>query len=162
MSPDGSAGRAGSVGGTVAGLGCVLLVATSPVAAAVGVLAAVALPASRRRGSRRLLSAGALGLFGCVLLAGVRGVATPSLLAATVLAVLAYDLSENAFGLSEQVGAATTTRVELVHGAGTAALAGSVATGAYTVASVAPSGLPSAAFLALLVGAVLLVVGLDR
>ncbi|MFD1511798.1 DUF7519 family protein [Halomarina rubra] len=154
------AGRVGLVGAAGAGTGAVVLVSPSPTAAAVGGGAVLALVGGCLRSSRRLLTLAATLLFGCVLTAAVLGVPTPLVLVATVLAVLAYDLAENALALRRQVPDAATTRVELVHATATTTLAGGVAGVAYALSSLAPSGLPGVAFLGLLAGAVVLVLGL--
>lgn len=154
------AGRTSLVGTAFAGLSAVVLVAPSPLVAVVGSGSVVALLGATLRDDRRLLTLAATALFGCVVVAAIRGVPTPFVLGATVATVLTYDLAENTVTLRRQVGKATTTRVELLHGTATATLAGGVSGVGYLLSVVAPTGLPSAALLGLLAGAVLLLVGL--
>lgn len=114
----------------VAAAGTVGLVAQwSPAAGvvAIGGLALVALGTTV--GSVGAVVAGSFGLFGGVVLAGLSDAGTLSLLLATLGAILAWDLGEQAVTLGRQVGrGAKTGRGELVH-AGASLLVGIASVG---------------------------------
>lgn len=102
--------------------------------------------------------AGALVLVAGVLLGGVRGAPTWSLLVGIAGALVAWDAGETALGLGRQLGrAAPATRLELVHLAGGLAVATLSAGVGYAVYRVATGGQPVAALLALLLAGALLV-----
>ena len=143
----------------VALLGAVSLAVSVP-AVAVGALGVAILGAGLFRGSRAAISLGAAGLFGGVLLAGLAGPPPELLLFATAAAVVSWDIAEFAVGLGREMGrAAETTRVELVH-AGVSALVALVAAAGGALVFRLSGGGPSLVAIALLCGAVVLVVAL--
>jgi hypothetical protein len=113
------------------------------------------------RGRRRWLTAGAVGLFAGVLVAGARGSPPEPLLVGLLGAALAWDVGEHGIGVGEQLGReADTTRVEVVHAAASTAVGtGGVVLG-YGVFLVATGGQPVTALVFLLVGVVALVAAL--
>ncbi|MFB6218784.1 MAG: hypothetical protein ABEH77_06340 [Halobacteriaceae archaeon] len=128
------------------------VVGLPPAAAGAAVLAVGAV-----RGSRRLVTAGAALLFFGVL-AGALTADDPLLaLLGAALAFVAWDTAEHGIGVGEQLGRdAPTRRLEVTHAAASAIvglLAVAAGYGAYTVAW---GGLPSAALVLFLLGALLL------
>jgi hypothetical protein len=126
-------------------------------AAAPGLAGLLVLGAGLYRGSRRLVSAGAVVLLLGVLLAGIGGGPPAGLVVGTLGALLAWDYGENAITLGEQLGReADTRRAELVHAAaalGVGAVGSGVVYGVYLAAS---GGRPVTALVFLLIGVVLL------
>jgi hypothetical protein len=109
------------------------------------------------RGSRTALTAGAGFLCLGALLGATTDVAAVFPLAAAALAVVAWDVGENATSLGEQVGrAARTTHAELAHAVVSAAVGLGTAVAAFLVYLVAGGGRPLPALVLLLVGAVVL------
>ncbi len=112
--------------------------------------------------ARRLLAVGVACVVVGVLSSGfVYGADSAHLLAATALAVLAWDAGENAVSLGRQVGRdGVTARVEIAH-VGASAVVGALAVGAALAAAALPlSGVPVAAVLLLLVAVLALAVAL--
>lgn len=148
----------------VAGVFAVVATLAGPVIAAVpGVAGLMLLGLGGVRGRRRFVSIGG-GLLGAgVVVSGVGVNAPPplvSLLGAT-MAVVAWDVAENAISLGEQVGAnARTRRAELAHAVGSLAVGVVAAGAAYGAFVVAAGGRPTAALFALAAGAVLLMAAL--
>ena len=120
-------------------------------AGAVGVGAGLVLP------SQRIADGGALALVGGVALAAVAHDAVAIPLIGAVAAVLAWDLSEQALSVGEQLGrAADTRRLEAVH-AGTTTAVGLVAAGVgFALYRIAFRGISLAALALLLVAALFL------
>lgn len=136
----------------------VLALVVSGPAFTVGALGAIILGIGLFRGSRSTVALGSTGLFFGVLLAGFADASPESLVFATAAAVVAWDVATFAIGVGEEVGrAAETTRVELVHAGVSGTLALITATGGILVYRLVGGG-PAFAPLALLCGAVVLVV----
>lgn len=124
-----------------AAAGAVGLVAQwSPAAAAVAAGGLALVAAGIAAGSVSAVVAGSFGLFGGVVLAGLTGAVTMPLLLATMGAILAWDLGEQAVTLGRQVGReGPSARGELVH-AGTSLLVGIVTVGLVGGVSTTVSG----------------------
>lgn len=122
-----------------------------------GTLGVVSLAWGLYRGSRRAALSGSALVFLGTVIAGVLGTPTGVLLSTVAMAVLAWDASEQAISVGEQLGPeATTTRGELVHAAASLLVA-SVGGGiAYVLYSVSAGGQPLTALVVLLLAAVLL------
>jgi hypothetical protein len=141
----------------VALVGVLTLVVSGP-ALGVGILGLAITGISLARGSQAAVTLGSAGVFCGVLLAGLAGSPPELLLFATAAVVVAWDIATFAIGLGEELGrAADTTRLELVHAGASGALALLVAAGGTAVYRLAGSG-PTLASIALLCGAVVLVV----
>lgn len=144
-----------------AALLAVLVVASfAPVIAPVGAVGVAVLAVGLYvRGSRRLVSIGAAGLFVAALVAAALGAlaATPTLVAVAA-AMIAWDVGQNAVGVGHQLGRhVPTRRAELVHAAGSLVVATAITVLTYVVYLIANDGQPAAALVSLLVGAVLLI-----
>ncbi|HET7323503.1 MAG TPA: hypothetical protein VFJ06_04155 [Halococcus sp.] len=140
-------------------LGTLALAVSGP-ALLLGALSVVVLAVGLYRGSRATITLGSVGLFCGVLVAGLAGAVPELLLVATAAAVVSWDIAGFAIDLGEEVGrAAETTRVELVHAGASALVAAVAATGGVLVYRLAGGG-PALAPLALLCGAVVLVIAL--
>lgn len=152
--------RPSRTGTALALLAAVVVVAALTPAGAgqlVAVTGLVAFAAALRRGSAVLLGAGGTGLFAGVLLGGVAGAPPEPMLVAAAGTVVAWDVGENALTLGDQLGrAARTERAELVHAAGSTAVAAVGAALAYLAFVGVDRGQPSMALVLLLLGAVLL------
>jgi len=151
--------RPSRTGTAIAGLvGFVAVVAQAAggPAVAVGGVGLAALVAGLRRGVRRLVSLGVLGLLLGVLIAGAVGVPAELLLVSAAASAVAWDVATQAVSLGEQVGrGADTARAELVHAAGSALVATVAVAAAYLVFQVVTGG-PVLALALLLLGAILL------
>jgi hypothetical protein len=125
-------------------------------AAAVALLAVLVLTVGVRNASRRLLTLGAVVLFGAVLLAGATEAPTAFVLAGAGATVVAWDAGTNAVTVGRQLGAAADTRrLEVVHAlatTGVAAVVGIVGFGAFRLAS---GGQPTVGVALLLLAALL-------
>lgn len=129
-----AASEGNTAGGALAGLGVVLI--------ALGVL----------RGSRGAVHAAGLALLGGIVLGGSGDASELWILVATVAAVLAWDVGQNAIGLGEQLGRnADTARAELAHAAGTVTVGASTAGLAYVLYLFAGTNQPLSAIVVLLV-----------
>lgn len=116
-----------------------------------------------RRGSRRALVWGTVGLFGGVLLAGIVGVHPLVLVVGAIGTAVAWDSGTHALTLGEHLGeAGPTRRSQLVHGASTAAVAGVAGIGGYLLYRAGTGGRPTVALVLLLVGVLALVTVLSR
>jgi hypothetical protein len=143
----------------VAAIGTLSLALSGP-AAVVGAVGVVGLAVGLRSSSRAAVTLGATGLFCGTLLAGLAGAPSPLLLAATAATVVAWDVAEFGVGLGETVGrGATTRRAELVHAGTSGALAMIGAGVGFAVYRLAGGG-PALVPIALLFGAVVLVLTL--
>lgn len=124
---------------------------------------AVVLVAGVRFGSRRLVTVGALGLFGGVLFAAVREVAVLQVTVGAAATVIAWDAGTNAIGVGRQLGSRAQTRDVLVaHTVGTTLVALLVGVGTIVVFRVTRGGEPTTAMALLVVAALLFVWLLDR
>lgn len=143
----------------VAAAGAVGLVAPwSPAAGAVAVGGLALVAAGIAVGSVGGVVAGSFGLFGGVVLAGLTDVGPLALLLATLGAILAWDLGEQAVTLGRQVGReGKTARGELVH-AGASVLVGVASVGIIGgVSATVAGGLHVGALVVLLVAGIVLV-----
>ncbi|MEF8843022.1 MAG: hypothetical protein V5A62_15590 [Haloarculaceae archaeon] len=151
--------RPSRTGTAVAGLVGAVAVAAQAAggpAVAVGGVGLAALVAGLRRGIRRLVSLGVLGLILGVLVAGAVGVPAELLLVSAAASAVAWDVATQAVSLGEQVGRdADTARAELVHAAGSALVATVAVAAAYLVFATVTGG-PVLALVLLLLGAILL------
>jgi hypothetical protein len=143
----------------IALLGALALAVSGP-AFAVGAVGVISLAVGLRSVSRAAVTLGAVGLFCGTLLAGLAGGPPPLLLVATAAAIVAWDVAEFGIGLGETVGKeADTRRAELVHAGASGALALAGAGGGLVVYRLAGGG-PALVPIALLCGAVVLVLAL--
>lgn len=104
-----------------------------------------------------LVTAGAAGLFGCVIVAGTQDAPPLVVLVGTAATVLAWDSTQTALALDEQLGRTTSAgAIPLVH-VGATALVGALAVGTgYGIYQVTRGDEAAGAFLFLLVAAVVL------
>ncbi|WP_435077087.1 DUF7519 family protein [Halococcus sp. AFM35] len=143
----------------VAIVGALALAVSGP-AFAVGAVGVVGLGVGLRSVSRAAVTLGTVGLFCGTVLAGLAGGPPPLLLVATAATIVAWDVAEFAIGLGETVGrAADTRRAELVHAGASGALALAGAGGGLVIYRLAGGG-PTLVPIALLCGAVVLVIAL--
>lgn len=137
------------------------LAAGSPLAGAAGLVALSLLASALALRSRRVASIAGAAYVLSVVSGGVTGAGPASLVAASVLAVVAWDVADHGVGLGRQVGReAVTVRNELVHAGvslGLATAGAAVAVGGYLAAS---GGQPVTALVFLLVGAIALLAAL--
>ena len=121
---------------------------------------ALVLAAGLYGGSRAVVTLGATGEFAGVCLAGLAGAPPPLLVFATAAVVVSWDVAEFAVGLGAEMGrAAATRRAELLHAGASILLGLSAAAGGSLVFTVAGAG-STLVPVALLCGAVVLVVAL--
>lgn len=115
-----------------------------------------------KRLARPLLLAGAGFVFLGVLVSGVvQGSGLWELLAATVCAIVAWDVAEHGLNLAEQVGRrADTLRVRAVNGTASFAIGGVGVALAWLLLEIGPTSLSLTGFLALLGAAVVLALAL--
>jgi len=127
------------------------------VALGLGALGFICFAAGALTDGPALVTAGAAGLFGCVVVGGVQDAPTLLVLVGTAATILAWDSARTALTLDEQLGRTTSAgTVTLVH-AGATALVGALAVGTgYGIFRVARGGEAAGAFLFLLVAAVVL------
>lgn len=139
----------------------VLLSSTTLLSVVGGALGLVSLGWGLYRGSRRAALSGSTLILTGAVIAGVLGASAGILLLTVAMAVLVWDLSEQAISVGEQLGPkATTTRGELVH-ASASLLVASVGGGiAYVFYSVSSGGQPLTALVVLLLATVLLTTAL--
>ena len=134
----------------------VLASATAPLAAALAIIGVVVLTAGVRNASRTFVTAGAIVLFGGVLVGGTTGVPVPFVLVGAAAAIVAWDAGTNAISVGRQLGsAAETRRLEVVHTLATAAVAVAVGTVGYGAFRLAAGDQPTAAVALLLLAALL-------
>lgn len=108
--------------------------------------------------SRRAVVVGVAVIFVGVLISGLLGSSAELLLPATIGAVLALDLGQNAISIGRQVTTETrTSRSELVHAAVSSAVGVGVAVVAYAIYSLGAAGQSINALAFLLLAAVFLV-----
>jgi len=130
--------------------------AAGPTAAVAALPGLAGLVAGVSRGNRRLVRAGAVGLYAGVLLAGVLGAPVMLLALGTVGAVVAWDGAEQAVDLGRHPGSADAARPVLVHAAITAGVAALVAVGSYLLYRLGAVPAPTVVVVVLLVGGLLL------
>ncbi|EMA54025.1 DUF7519 family protein [Halococcus thailandensis] len=148
-----------AIGIGVAVVGTLSLALSGP-AAVVGAVGVVGFAVGLRSSSRAAVTLGAAGLFCGTVLAGLAGAPSPLLLAATAATVVAWDVAEFGIDLGETVGrAATTRRAEFVH-AGTSGALALVGAGGGSIVYRLAGGGPALVPIALLFGAVVLVLTL--
>lgn len=125
-------------------------------AAAVALLAVLVLTVGVRNASRRLVTLGAVVLFGAVLVAGATDAPLPFVLVGAGATVVAWDAGTNAITVGRQLGAAAETRrLEIVHAlatTGVAVVVGGIGYGAFRLAT---GGQPTAGVALLLLAALL-------
>jgi len=151
-------GRPSAVAALLAGGVAALLVSVTTVTTLMGLAAVTVLAVGLRHRSRSLVTLGALGLFGALLLSG--GVSTrPGLtLAAGVGSLLCWTFAQTAVDLSGSLGTARTDRLERTHLAGTTALVAATAIVLDVLYRVDWGTLPPLAVACLLAGAVSLTI----
>jgi hypothetical protein len=154
--------RASSAGALLAAVAVVLVGGTGgTVALVVATAGMFSLGAALVRGSRGWAATGTIGLFVALVVAGLAGAGALSVLAGTAATMVAWDLSEHAIGLGEQLGrAATTRRQEAVHAACSVGV-GVLGVGlALVVTHVGVGALPVPAFVVGLVASIAFLAGL--
>lgn len=140
----------------VAGGLALVPVAAGPAAAVTALPGLAGLVAGVSRGDRRLVRAGAVGLYVGVLLAGMLGAPVTLLALGTVGAVVAWDGAEQAVDLGRHPGSADAARPVLVHTVITAGVAVLVAVGSYLLYRLGAVPAPTVVVVVLLVGGLLL------
>lgn len=144
-------------------LGVLTAGAYSLAAGAVAAGGLVVLAGGLAVGARRAVTVGGLGLLVGVLVAGVQAAPAAALLVGVAATALAWDAGGYAIDLGAQLGReAATRRVEVVHLAGSAAVAVAAAGVGYGVYHTAGEGQPVAALLLLLLAGVVLLAALER
>jgi hypothetical protein len=112
-------------------------------------------------GSTRAVGYGSTGAFIAAMLAGVSGATAPVVIAATLGALLSWDLGEHALTLGVQVGRDVPTwRGELGHAGASLAVGLAAGVGVIVVYRVATGGLAPTALVVLSIAAVLLTAAL--
>ncbi|WP_284006729.1 DUF7519 family protein [Haloarcula pelagica] len=101
-------------------------------------------------------------LFGAVLLAGVQGASTTTVLAGGVGTVLAWTFAHSALELRDDLGEARSRRLELSHTAGTTGLVAGAAVVAAVLFRASSFELPPLALAALVLAGVALTAALRR
>lgn len=173
MTEDGSDGNHGegirrrpTVGLSIAAITAVLiallsLVAESAGALSFGAVGAVVLAVGLVRSRQTALDAGALVLFGGLVVGGLERMAVEPTVVGTIAIVVAWDLAHSAVALGDQLGRdARTLRLEAVHVVSSLLIGLLAGTAGYAVYVVAGGSQPVAAVALLLLAAVLLTVGL--
>lgn len=159
---DASASPTGLALTLVPGVVAVLASAAFLPAAVVGSVGVVAMTAGVRNASRKLLTVGAVVLFGAALVAGAAEVPVPFVLVGAGAAVVAWDAGTNAVSVGTQLGAAADTRrIEVLHVLSTAGVATAVGAVGYGAFRLASGGQPTAAVALLSLAALLISYVLD-
>lgn len=145
-------------------MGLIVATASAPYAAhaaALSVAGLAVLTVGVVVGRHRLVTLGCAGLFVSALAAGAESAPVLVTLISVTGAVLAWDFAGTAIDLGEQLGRSTrTARLEVVHAAGSTAVGAGVGGLGFLVYLSVSDGQPISAVFALLVAAVLLLVGL--
>lgn len=137
--------------------------ASTPPSLLVGAIGAVVAVAGVRAGSRGVVTIGAIGVFGGVVLAGVEGASILQVSVGAAAAIVAWDAGTNAVGVARQIGsAADTTRILVVHTVATSLVAAVIGVGGVAVYSFTRGGEPTSAVVLLLIAALAFVWLLDR
>lgn len=146
-----------------AGLAVAVLALGGVLGAAPAVVGLALVGVGVTRGRRSALTGGvALVLLGALAAAATGALALYPMLAAA-LAIVAWDVGENAIGLGEQLGrAARTTHAELTHAVVSSVVGVGTAIGAFYLYRVAQGGRPLPALVLLLIAAVVLTTILRR
>lgn len=132
-------------------------------AAAVALLAVLVVTVGVRNGSRRLVTLGAVVLFGAVLLAGASDAPLAFVLVGAGATVVAWDAGTNAISVGRQLGAAAETRrLEIVHALATTGVAVVVGGVGYAAFRLSTGGQPTTGVALLLLAALLFSYLLDR
>lgn len=148
-------------GGLVALLPAIVAGLAGPLA--LGVAAAGTLLVSVRRGWRRGVDVGALGLYLNVLFAGMTGAGAVGLVVGTVGSVVAWDSAETSVALRRQLPSATDTGgIELLHTAGTVGVVGVASVVSFGIYLLVALSVPVVVPLVLLVAVLALVAALRR
>lgn len=146
----------------IAAVGSALLTAVSVHSLAAGVVGVVSLAVGLRRGSPSAFTVGAVALFAGVLVAGVLGASPELLLLAAFLTVIAWETGRNGFGIAAEVGRdAPTLRVETLHLVSRIVVLTVGMSVGYAVFRGVTGGRSVLAVVALLVGAVALLVSVQ-
>lgn len=146
-----------------AGLAVTALAPAGPLGVAPAIVGLAFVLVGLARGVRRTLTGGVALLLLGALLGAVAGVLAIYPLLAAALAIVAWDVGENAIGLGEQVGrAARTTHAELTHAVASALVGLGTAVGAFFLYRIARDGRPLPALVLLLIAAVVLTTILRR
>ena len=157
--------RTGIMLATVAMLGSLAALTFSgvPSGLGIGALGAIALLGGTYTGSRKVLDVAAVVLFVGILFAGIGGGRALHLLVSLVGLVIAWDVSEHAISVGEQLGReAPTRRLELVHAAESSLVGAGGAAVGYGVFRVAGGNQPASSLVILLLGGVLITWALRR
>lgn len=153
-------GQAMAIGAGLLGLAAAGLGSSIGALAAAGGL--IVLGGGLLTGSRRAVSVGALALLGGLLYAGLAGAPPTALLVGLAATTLAWDLGGFAIDIGAELGReAVAWRPQLVHAAGSLAVAVTVMGVGYAVFLVALGGQTVTALLLLLLGGLALVATLD-
>lgn len=127
---------------------------------ALGLAGAVLVSYGTLRGARAVIDGGGVGLIAGLCVAALEGAATNTVLLATVLAVVAWDVGRYGIVVGEQLGRqATTTRIEVAHVCSSLAV-GMLALLALSAVNAVVTGRAGVGLWLLLVGLIVLIVGL--
>lgn len=109
------------------------------------------------RGSRGMVTAGAVGLFAGTLVAGAGGAPTLLIVLSVTATVVTWDVGASAISIGDQLGReADTTRIEAIHAAASISVGVVTAGIGYGIYRTTAAGQPLAALVFLLLAAVLL------
>ncbi|WP_324755921.1 DUF7519 family protein [Haloarcula sp. GH36] len=146
----------------IATVGTLFTAGIGPLSTGAGVVALVVLAGSWIADSGSLANLTGAALFAEVLLAGVQGASTTTVLAAGVGTVLAWTFAHSALELRDDLGEARSRRLELSHTAGTTALVAGAAIVAAVLFRASSFELPPLALAALVLAGVALTAALRR
>ncbi|MFC6975058.1 hypothetical protein ACFQL1_10920 [Halomicroarcula sp. GCM10025709] len=160
MAPQTGQGCALAAG--LATVGTLFVAGIGPLSTAAALLALVALAGSWLADNGLLANLVGAALFGAVLLAGVQGASTTTVLAGGVGTVLAWTFAHSALELRDDLGEARSRRLELSHTAGTTGLVAGAAVVAAVLFRASSFELPPLALAALVLAGVALTAALRR
>lgn len=146
----------------LATVGTLFVAGVGPISTGAALLALVALAGSWLADNGLLATLVGVALFGAVLLAGVQGASTATVLAGGVGTVLAWTFAHSALELRDDLGEARSRRLELSHTAGTTGLVAGAAVVAAVLFRASSFELPPLALAALVLAGVALTAALRR
>jgi hypothetical protein len=155
-------GQACALAAGLATAGTLFVAGIGPLSTGAALVALVALTGSWLADNGLLANLVGAALFGAVLLAGVQGASTTTVLAGGVGTVLAWTFAHSALELRDDLGEARSHRLELSHTAGTTGLVAGAAVVAAVLFRASSFELPPLALAALVLAGVALTAALRR